>query len=314
VQLPPLAAAPPLLMELLRDPEFRRQIRAYNQAFAFTSIGTSCNARGTFGPVNQDESVAGQRGVYTYRIQGAMGHYLGSLLPYIDARTQQPTPPKFAQIYIVDPDMEQRALRRRDIFSGLDPVALGDIEAVMAEHNPFVQQFITCGEIMRERRARGEEIVDVRFRLHADRTQPGTHNLPTVSEVAVTMVDDGNLAQPRDIILYARDHTLMRLYETHASYDPLQYPLLFPHGEMGWTYMRTGSSGATRHACLYANTPRTDSTRRRVTSRHCTTAVAFFSRCAWINAPSASRNFYVGWPLTRLRSARISTAAFEMLS
>jgi len=122
VQLPPLAAAPPLLMELLRDPEFRRQIRAYNQAFAFTSIGTSCNARGAFGPVNQDESVAGQRGVYTYRIQGAMGHYLGSLLPYIDARTQQLAPPKFAQIYIVDPDMEQRALRRRDIFSGLDPV------------------------------------------------------------------------------------------------------------------------------------------------------------------------------------------------
>jgi hypothetical protein len=140
VQLPPLAAAPLLLMELLRDPEFRRQIRAYNQAFAFTSIGTSCNARDTFGPVNQDESVAGQRGVYMYRIQGAMGHYLGSLLPYIDARTQQPTPPKFAQIYIVDPDMEQRALRRRDIFSGLDPVALGDIEAVMAIPNEIGQK------------------------------------------------------------------------------------------------------------------------------------------------------------------------------
>jgi hypothetical protein len=189
--------------------------------------------RGAFGRLNQDESVAGQRGVYTYRIQGALGPYLGSLLPYIDARTQRPTPPKFAQIYVVDPDMEQRALCRRDIFSGLDPVALGDIEAMMAEHNPFVQQFITCGEIMRERRARGEEIVDVRFRLHADQTQPGTHNSPTVSEVAVTMVDDGNLTQPRDIILYARDHTLIRLYETHATYDPLQSPLLFPHGEVG---------------------------------------------------------------------------------
>jgi len=46
VQLPPLAPAPPLLLNLLKDPEFRRKIRAYNQAFAFTSIGASCNARG----------------------------------------------------------------------------------------------------------------------------------------------------------------------------------------------------------------------------------------------------------------------------
>ncbi|KAG3064648.1 hypothetical protein PC121_g11614 [Phytophthora cactorum] len=53
------------------------------------------------------------------------------------------------------------------------------------------------------------------------------------------MIEDGNLDQPRDIILYAIDQTLFRLYETHATYDPLQYLLLLPYGELGWTYTDT---------------------------------------------------------------------------
>ncbi|GMF32047.1 unnamed protein product [Phytophthora fragariaefolia] len=91
----------------------------------------------------ETRTVAGQHGVYTYRIQGAMGHYLGSLLPRVDPLTNQPKPAKFAQIYIVDPDMQQRAERRRAIFADLDPGTLLDIEQMMTEVNPFAQQFIT---------------------------------------------------------------------------------------------------------------------------------------------------------------------------
>ncbi|KAG3020084.1 hypothetical protein PC128_g24724 [Phytophthora cactorum] len=168
-----------------------------------------------------------------------MGHYLGSLLRYTDQITNQPVTPKFAQIYIVGPDMQQRATRRRGIFSDLCLVALGDIEAMMVEHNPLAQQFLTFGERLRDLRERGGDIVDVKFRLHENRSRPGTYNLPTVSEVGATMIEDGNLDQPRDIILYAKDHRLFRLYETHATNDPLQYPLLLPYGELGWTYTDT---------------------------------------------------------------------------
>ncbi|KAG2771831.1 hypothetical protein PC129_g23188 [Phytophthora cactorum] len=186
-----------------------------------------------------------------------MGHYLSSLLLYTDQITNQPVTPKLAQIYIVDPDMQQRATRRNGIFSDLCPVALGDIEAMMAEHNPLAQQFLTFGERLRVLRASGGDIVDVRFRLHENRSRPGTYNLPTVSEVDATMIEDGNLDQPRDIILYAKDHRLFRLYEIHATYDRFSTRYCFrTENSVGRTLIHTTatSCGGTSAECLFANT------------------------------------------------------------
>ncbi|RLN80540.1 hypothetical protein BBJ28_00015820 [Nothophytophthora sp. Chile5] len=156
-------------------------------------------------------------------------------------------PPKFAQIYIVDPDMRRRTERRQGIFSSLDPVHLMDLEDLMARYNPFAQQFLTFGERLREDIASGKEVVDIVYKLHADHRHPGTHNLPTASEVAATMVEDENLDKHRDLLLYARDRGLLRLFETSPMYDPLQYPLLFPLGDLGWTFTDTYADGNQRH-------------------------------------------------------------------
>ncbi|GMF54686.1 unnamed protein product [Phytophthora fragariaefolia] len=243
VQLPPLQPAPPRLLQLYGDKEFRRHIRTYNQAFAFTSIGAS-SSDNTFRDVNQDQSVAGQHGVYTYRIQGAMGNFMGSMLPYVDRRTGERVPPKFVQIYIVDPDMQERANRRKGIFADLDIVALQDIENMMVECNPFAQQFLSFDQKLREDLARGMQVKDIRYVLHSKPSEPRTYNLPTVSEVGVAMVEDGNLTRPRDLYVVAKDHSLLRLFETDEKYDPLQYPLLFPHGDLGWTYTDVYANGA----------------------------------------------------------------------
>lgn len=40
----------------------------------------------------------------------------------------------------------------------------------------------------------------------------------------------------RDIILHSRDATLKSIHDTHRSYDPLQYPLLFCRGEDGYDF------------------------------------------------------------------------------
>ncbi|KAE8974312.1 hypothetical protein PF005_g25935 [Phytophthora fragariae] len=144
VRIHPLQPAPGRLLVLYGDNEFRRHVRAYNQAFTFPSIGASSSVS-TFRAVDQDQDVAGQHGVYSYRIQGAMGHYLGSMLPYVDPATGERTSPKFAQIYIVDPDMQARAQRRKGIYADLDNVALKDIEDMMERCNP-------CSAVLKFRR------------------------------------------------------------------------------------------------------------------------------------------------------------------
>ncbi|GMF44450.1 unnamed protein product [Phytophthora fragariaefolia] len=158
-----------------------------------------------------------------------MGHYLGSLLPH------QPKPAKLAQIYIVDPDMQQRAERRRGIIADLDPGTLLDIKQMVTEVNPFAQQFLNFAEGLRQDRAEGKDVVDTVYRLHEKRSNPRSYNLPTVSEVGATLIEDGNLGCPRDILLWAKDHNFLRLFESNPMYDPLQYPLLLPHEELGWT-------------------------------------------------------------------------------
>ncbi|CAG8736168.1 9455_t:CDS:2, partial [Acaulospora morrowiae] len=53
------------------------------------------------------------------------------------------------------------------------------------------------------------------------------YNRPTANEVAVLMIDDDNVTSGHDILL-------RNTQECHAAYDPLQYPLLFPYGQLGW--------------------------------------------------------------------------------
>ncbi|GMF46095.1 unnamed protein product [Phytophthora fragariaefolia] len=135
--------------------------------------------------------------------------------------------------------MQQRAERRRGIFADLDPGTLLDIEQMMTEVNPFAQQFLNFAERLRQDQTEGKDVVDMVYRLHEKRSNPRTYNLPTVSEVGATLIEDGNLECPRDILLWAKDHNLLRLFESNPMYDPLQYPLLLPHGGLGWTYTDT---------------------------------------------------------------------------
>ncbi|GMF44533.1 unnamed protein product [Phytophthora fragariaefolia] len=115
---------------------------------------------------------------------------------------------------------------------------------MMVECNPFAQQFLSFGQKLREDLARGMQVKDIRYVLHSKPSEPITYNLPTVSEVGVAMVEDGNLTRPRDLYVVAKDHSLLRLFETDEKYDPLQYPLLFPYGDLGWTYTDVYANGA----------------------------------------------------------------------
>jgi hypothetical protein len=113
---------------------FRVNIRKYNSALSFTSMG-----------VIYDKDLANAReGVYTYRIQGAVVHEMGPLRP------EEGKDCTFAQISFYNPD-EQTA-RRGDIFDGaLDAVQLRAVEETLRESNQFCHAYKTIQD--REKRA-----------------------------------------------------------------------------------------------------------------------------------------------------------------
>ncbi|KAI0497090.1 hypothetical protein KFK09_023418 [Dendrobium nobile] len=61
------------------------------------------------------------------------------------------------------------------------------------------------------------------------------YNAPTVSQVAAIWIEgDSTSFIERDIILTSHSGTYRKIKHYFGCYDPLQYPILFPNGEVGW--------------------------------------------------------------------------------
>ena len=100
VKLPPLPSLPPSLQQLYDKRAFREELRAYNAAFCFASLGVDIvNNRDGSGPA-------------CFAVQGGIYHRIGDLLP------KEGEEPIYAQIYVLDPKAPSQ--RRSDIFHGLD--------------------------------------------------------------------------------------------------------------------------------------------------------------------------------------------------
>jgi len=73
---------------------------------------------------------------------------------------------------------------------------------------------------------------DFGLRLFRHRFEdPRVYNTPTTNEIAALIVGDmSNMDVGRDIIVKKNYGQLFRLHETHTTFIPLQYPLIFPFG------------------------------------------------------------------------------------
>ncbi|KAG2209025.1 hypothetical protein INT45_002605, partial [Circinella minor] len=213
VELPQLNPTPPEVSQLLHGSDaaaihFRTNIRAYNNALSFTSLG-----------VNINETVANSRGgAYNFRIYGNVYHRIGSLLPAEDNR------PAFAQIYVHNPATET-ANRQAVSNAQLNNTTLETLQALIHRLNPFVRSFQNIAQI-----ARNQGIDNVRMVIRSENTPDRRrYNAPTAEEVGIIIIDnhDENIGN-RDIVLRTRSNQLERISEMHRFYDALQYVLIFP--------------------------------------------------------------------------------------
>ena len=220
VILPPLQKLPSPLDILLtgndsRSRLFKQNIRMYNSALSFTSIG-----------VNVDQEVTGTSGVYTFRIHGEMYHRIGTLL------SNSETPPQFAQIYIYDTDHELQNRSNATPNFNLDSTILAELQQMLHDINPYVNIFRQAGNLLKQ-----NPLLDLKLIITNNRTKDSRrYNTPSASEVAAIMIGDGQETenQNRDIMLQPHEGGIQRISEIHRAYTPLHYVLMFPRGEDGW--------------------------------------------------------------------------------
>ena len=196
---------------------FKKNIRQYNAAFAFVSLG-----------VKIDQAITNAPGPYCFRINGELHHLSGALLPENGGNES------YAQIYIHDP-AAQLGMRQR-LNQNLDPIIMTNLQAMLHETHPYIPLYKQAFHIMRERPL--EEQQDVTLRLRAERHQDlRRYNLPNANEeVAAIIPGDGSeeRSNHRDIVLHLTGGGLKRISHLHPSYSCLHYVLLFPFGEDGW--------------------------------------------------------------------------------
>jgi hypothetical protein len=189
--------------------EFKKLSRGYNNHFAFTSFGVKYDK----------ELFKSYRGIYTFRVQGQIYHYVNQLMP-------QNNMPHYMQLYFYDTDNEIQ--NRIKISENLvEPTLTLLIEILKG--NPYSKFFRSLSNITN---------------LHDHRIQIKCHhgldqrvfNTPSASQVAAVWVDDDENANNhvRDITIYGHSGDSHKVHYYYGCYDPLQYPLLFPFGESGW--------------------------------------------------------------------------------
>ena len=121
-----------------------------------------------------------------------------------------------------------------EIVQGLKRRIVDKLSLLLHELNNYVRQFKVEKEILESKDAAHQQWTVV---IHEEKRPVGEHarrfNAQASDEVGISMPIDIE-QKSRDIILRLRDGQLKIISELHPAYDPLQYPLLFPHGTNGY--------------------------------------------------------------------------------
>ena len=188
---------------------FLTYVRTYNNKFAFTSFG-----------VKFDRDLCRRnKGIYTFRAQGQIYHYINDLTP-LDGH------PSYLQLYFYDTEHE---LDNRVYDIGrLDSSTVAQLMDIL-HVNPYSTFFRTLGDLPNLKNHK----IHIRSDVGLDQR---VFNTPSASQVAVIWIEDDDSEQlrGRNIVVFnhAGGNHIVQYY--FGCYDPLQYPFLFPFGDTGW--------------------------------------------------------------------------------
>ncbi|XP_042972723.1 uncharacterized protein LOC122304515 [Carya illinoinensis] len=188
---------------------FKTYVRTYNNKFAFTSFG-----------VKFDEDLCRRNsGIYTFRTQGQIYHYINDLIP-LNGR------PSYLQLYFYDTEHELE--NRISDSNRMNPSIIAQLIDIL-HINPYSLFFRSFGDLSNLE----NQVIHIRSDVGLDQR---VFNVPTSSQVAAIWVENEDVDQLRGRDIYVFSHSggshIVQYY--FGCYDPLQYPLLFPLGDTGW--------------------------------------------------------------------------------
>ncbi|OBZ81151.1 hypothetical protein A0J61_10801, partial [Choanephora cucurbitarum] len=262
--LQPFPATPTVIGDMLKgsnaeSAEFKKNVRAYNNALSFTSLG-----------VKLDASVQNrQNGAYAFRIHGSMYHRVGTSLTPENGQM-----PNFAQIYVYDASNELQ--NRHSIAKHLSIETLEKLQNLMHQINPFVRDFKTMAQIDRDTPG---GMTDLSMVFQSEGTPDSRrYNRPTSNtEIGVLTLgsdttSDSTKPSHRDVVIRLKNtdqngNQYQTINEINQHYDLMHYVLIFPNGTSGWNIRSkdiTGSKSITivqfyrSHLMYRASTPTTN--------------------------------------------------------
>ena len=220
ISLEPFPRPPEDLMKLwigedAKSRLFREHSRMVNNAVCLSSLKVKLRTFQRFSP--------------SIVFQGRVQHRAGALLP-ADGET-----PRFAQLYVYDPVMEttQRfenmvipssmSDRQKSILRDL----LQNVQDVLHQVNPFVQDFKQIMEIPEEEITEGKIVISAKTPANEHVRR---YNAPSNLQEVSILMDPGK----HDLVIHKRGGGLQTISELNPKGMPMHFTLLFPFGTYGW--------------------------------------------------------------------------------
>ncbi|KAI7949874.1 hypothetical protein MJO28_008695 [Puccinia striiformis f. sp. tritici] len=186
---------------------FQGLIRMYNNSVSFTSLGAKI-----------DLSVAGQKGINVFRINGGLTHLISSIEPINSEEAG------YSHIFVVGDGGTNEVNERigkaqgKGGTSGRGGTMREDIvKTLMNEldkHNPYAKFYRSARQVLNENSARSFKLQGV----PSNYRDPKRYNQPTVEEVAVVIEGPGDIVGERQIVLNRKDDKLILISDNHSAY------------------------------------------------------------------------------------------------
>ena len=157
----------------------------------------------------------------------------------------QGMPPQYAQLYILDTNEAMHQRTSDPLNHNLRPDIMQLLQDELLAVNPYARQYHNMGHILHQERqlaaANNQPVRPVKMIIATRPFQDRRYATPTTTEIAAVYVgNDGAAPNPadRDLEVYPAQPNApntVQIKATSPNADPLTYPLLFFHGEMGWS-------------------------------------------------------------------------------